>query len=84
MHLPLSSRPNNLLTALANQLNSLPCASCPLMPSWKTILSRSAAIKAEARSRVYWTNVLIDPKVSVDIFLANELSSRLSRRAVEA
>jgi hypothetical protein len=61
------SGPNNLLTALTNELNSLPCASCRLTPNWKKILSRSVAIKAEVRSRVYWTNVLIDPKVSVDI-----------------
>jgi len=35
----------------------------------KTILSRSVAIKAEVRSRVYWTNVLVDPRVQVDIIL---------------
>ena len=65
MRLPLDSGPNNLLTALTNALNSPPCASCPLTPNWKTILSRSVAIRAEVRSRVYWTNVSIDPKVSV-------------------
>jgi hypothetical protein len=31
-------------------------------------LVRPPAIKTEARRRVYWTNVLIDPKVSVGVF----------------
>jgi hypothetical protein len=62
----LDSAPNNLLTVV-NTLDSLPCASCPFTPNWKTILSCSAAIKAEVRSRVYWTNVSVDPKVSVNI-----------------
>ena len=65
MRLPLDSGTNYLLTALTNAFNSLSCASCPLTPNWKTILSRPAAIRAEVRSRVYWTNVLIDTKVSV-------------------
>jgi hypothetical protein len=36
-------------------------------PNWKTILSRSVAIKSEVRNRVYWTNVLIDNLESVGI-----------------
>ena len=31
--------PEDLLTALANGLNSLPCASCPLTSDWETMLS---------------------------------------------
>ena len=33
----------------------------------KTILSRSVVIKAEVRSRVYWTNVSVVPQVAADI-----------------
>jgi hypothetical protein len=63
--LPLESGPNNLFAASPTALNSVPGASCPLMPNWK-LLSRSVRIKAEVRSRVYWTNVLIDTKVLID------------------
>src|ERR1700733_16314242 len=63
----------------------LPPASCSHTPNWK-ILSCSAAIKAEVRGRVYWTNVSIDPKVSVDIFFhglpARFLASKFTRLGV--
>jgi hypothetical protein len=41
----------------------------PAYAELETILSRSVAIRAEVRSRVYWTNVLVDLKVSVDIIV---------------
>ena len=67
VRLPLDSGPNIFFTALTNVLNSLPCAPGPLTPNSKTILSHSVPIKAEPLSSVYWTKVLIDPKVSVNI-----------------
>ena len=88
MCLPLDPGPNDLLTALTNALNPLPGASGPRTPNSKTILSRSAPIRAAVRNRVYWTNVLTDTKVSVDIIFtgcpARFVLSKIGRRRVFA
>lgn len=68
MRSPLDSGPNSFPTASTDAPNPR-SAMCTLSatPNWKTILSRSVEIKAEVRSRVYWTNVLVDPRVQVDV-----------------
>ena len=45
------------------------------------MLSLSLAIKAEVRSRVYWTNVLIDPKISVDIIVTG-FTGQIARTSI--
>jgi hypothetical protein len=81
MRLPFESGPNNLLAPVKNALNPLPCASCLRAHISKTILSSSSAIKAEARSRVYWTNVSVAPKNPVDILFA-DCTGRISHQQV--
>ena len=59
---------NRATSSPRGQTYSTRChASCPLKPNWKTVLSRSVAIRAEVRIRIYWTKVPVDPKVSVNI-----------------